>query len=77
MFFEIIGDLSEIETIASGRGIKEIARLRKVYGRGNWRKRKAIATVRLADQTVHTAELHWYEATGLGKREFKIKRLRD
>jgi predicted phosphoribosyltransferase len=77
MFFEIIGELSEIETIASGRGIKEIARLRKVYGRGNWRKRKGIATVMLADDTIHTAEVHWYEATGLGKKEFKIKQFRD
>ncbi|HET9496695.1 MAG TPA: hypothetical protein VFR15_20900 [Chloroflexia bacterium] len=77
MFFEFIGELSEVETIASGRGIKEIASLRKVFGRGNWRKRKGMATIRLADETVHTAELHWYEATGLGKKEFKIKRILD
>ena len=54
-------------------GIRELARLRRVYGRGNWRKRKGIAKVRLADQTIQTAEVHWYEATGIGKKEFKIK----
>jgi hypothetical protein len=75
VYFEIIGDLSAVETIATGSGIREIARLRKRYGRGRWRKRKGIARVRLADGAIVRAELHWYEATGIGKREFKIKRL--
>jgi hypothetical protein len=75
MRFEILGEISEIETFASGSGIREVARLRKTYGRGRWRKRKGIAQVRLADGSVHLAELHWYEATGIGRKEFKIKHL--
>ena len=74
MHFEIVGDLTNLETIATGAGIREIARLRKRYGRGRWRKRKGRANVRLASGEVFLAEVHWYEATGLGKREFKIKR---
>ena len=73
MYFEIIGELSAVETIATGSGIRELARLRKNYGRGRWRKRKGIARVRLASGEIVFAELHWYEATGIGKREFKIK----
>ena len=75
MRFEILGELSEIETFASGSGIREVARLRNVYGRDRWRKRKGIARVRLGDGSIHLAELHWYEATGIGRREFKIKHL--
>ena len=74
MDFEIIGSIREPETFAQGSGIREIARLRKRYGQGRWRKRKGIATVKLADGAVLDVELHWYEATGIGKREFKIKR---
>jgi hypothetical protein len=75
MRFEILGDISDIETFATGTGIREIARLRRIYGRGRWRKRKGIARVRLSDGSIHTAELHWYEATGIGRKEFKIKHL--
>jgi hypothetical protein len=74
MHFRILGEISHVETFAAGSGIREMARLRKLYGRGNWRKRKGIARVRLDDGSVHLAEIHWYEATGIGKREFKIKR---
>lgn len=74
MDFKISGGIDDIETIATGSGIREIARLRKRYGRGRWRKRKGYAEVRLSDGTIVRAELHWYEATGIGKREFKIKR---
>jgi hypothetical protein len=70
-----IGELSSAETIATGSGIRELARLLKRYGRGRWRKRKGIARVRLPAGEIVLAELHWYEATGIGKREFKIKRL--
>ena len=73
MDFTIIGEITTTETFASGSGIRELARLQRLYGRGRWRKRKGIAKVRLADQTVHMAEVHWYEATGIGKKEFKIK----
>lgn len=75
MEFEIIGDIRDIETIAVGRSIRQVARLRKIYGRGRWRKLKGITTVRLSDDTVHQAEIHWYEAPGIGKKELKIKRL--
>jgi hypothetical protein len=75
MHFEILGEISEVETFATGSGIRELARLRKVYGRGRWRKRKGKAKVRLADGSIHLAEVHWYEASGIGSREFKIKRL--
>jgi hypothetical protein len=73
MQFEIIGEISQIETFAVGSAIREIARLRRIYGRGRWRKRKGIARVRLADGTVHLAEVHWYEAASIGRKEFKIK----
>ena len=75
MRFEILGEISDVETFATGAGIREIARLRKVYERGRWRKRKGIARVRLADGTIHAAEVHWYEAAGIGRKEFKIKHL--
>jgi hypothetical protein len=75
MDFEVIGRLRDVETIAVGAAIREVARLRRVHGKGRWRKRKGIASVRLADGFVCEAELHWYEATGIGKREMKIKRL--
>jgi len=72
--FSIIGPLSDVERFAVGRQIRELKRLRKQYGAGRWRKRKGIARVRLGDGTVRRAELHWYEATGVGQKEFKIKR---
>jgi hypothetical protein len=75
MHFKLIGEIAHVETFAVGSGIRELARLRKRYGRGRWRKRKGIARIRLEDGSVHIAELHWYEATGIGKRELKIKRL--
>lgn len=77
MGFEIIGEIKYSETIARGSGIREINRLRKIHGPGNWRKRKGYAMVRLHDGSIREAEIHWYEATGIGKREFKIKRYRD
>ncbi len=73
--FEIVGPITEIETIAFGNSIRVIADLRSRYGQGNWRKRKGIATVRLRDGTMHDAELHWYEAHGIGRRRIKIKRM--
>jgi len=75
MHFEISGEVAEVETIATGSGIRELARLRKRYGRGRWRKRKGVAEVRLRGGELVRAEVHRYEATGIGKREFKIKRL--
>jgi hypothetical protein len=75
MRFKILGDISNPETIATGSGIREIARLRKFYGRGRWRKRKGVAQVCLENGKIVQAEIHWYEATGIGKREYKIKQL--
>ena len=72
---EILGEISEIETFAIASGIREIARLRRVYGRGRWRKRKGVARIRLPDGSTHIAEVHWYEAAGIGRKEFKIKHL--
>jgi hypothetical protein len=75
MTFEILGEISEIETFAAGSAIREVARLRRVYGRGRWRKRKGVARIRLSDGSVHVAEIHWYGAAGIGRKEFKIKHL--
>lgn len=77
MQFEIVGEITAIETIAAGTAIREIARLRKIYGPGRWRKRKGTAMLRLSDGTICNAEIHWYEATGIGRKEYKIKRFLD
>jgi hypothetical protein len=77
MHFQVVGQIEQIETFATGSGIRELARLRKIYGRGRWRKRKGVATVRLGDGTIRLAELHWYEATGIGRKELKLKRYLD
>lgn len=73
MDFEILGEITHIELIASGSGIRDAARLRKQYGEGRWRKLKGIAQVRLLDGAIRLAEVHWYEAHGIGKQEFKLK----
>ncbi len=75
MGIEILGKIFDIETVAQGRGIRELDRLRKVYGPGRWKKRKGIARVRLPGGLAVTAEVHWYEAHGVGRREFKLKRI--
>jgi hypothetical protein len=75
--FLVLGDIVDIETFAVERGIRERNRLRRRYGKGRWRKRKGRALVRLADSTVREAELHWYEASGIGRKELKIKRYLD
>jgi len=77
MYFEILGDITHAETFAIGTSIRELARLRKRYGRGRWRKRKGIARVRLEDGAIRQAEIHWYEAHGIGRRDFKIKQFID
>jgi len=75
--FESIGEITEIETIAVGSGIREIARLRKLYGQGRWRKLKEVATIHLINCRIRRAELHWYEAHGIGRKESKRKRYLD
>jgi hypothetical protein len=77
MHFEIIGPITEIETIAAGPAVKIRAILRKRYGRGRWRKLKGIANVRLSNDTIRLAEVHWFEAHGIGKRKMRIKRYLD
>jgi len=71
---KILGEISAIETIAEGRGIRELAALQQRYGQGNWRKRKGIAVVELPNGNNSKAEVHWYEAHGIGKVKMKIKR---
>lgn len=77
MDFKVVGDISDIQTIAKNRKICELNRLQKTYGSGNWRKVKGIARIQLSDGTLCLAELHWYEAHSIGKKEFKIKRFLD
>ena len=74
MEFDVIGSITETETIAVGNSIRELARLKRIYGPGRWRKRKGNARVRLVDGTISRAEVHWYEAHGAGRKELKIKR---
>ncbi len=75
--FEIIGEVTEIETIAVGSSIREISDLRKQFGRERWRKLKGIAQVKLQNGRIRLVELHWYEAHGIGKRKIKIKTFLD
>ena len=77
MDFEIVGDIREIEIIAVGKSIRDISRLRKMYGPGRWRKLKGIAYVRLRSGRIRLAELHWYQAHGIGKKDMKRKRYLD
>ncbi len=77
MDFELVGDVTDIETIATASGIREVLRLRRLYGKGRWRKMKGVARIRLRDGRIRLAELHWYEAHGIGKKEFKRKRYVD
>ena len=77
MHFEIIGEIKEIETMAIGGSIRDIMRLQKQFGRGRWRKLKGFAKVRLQNGHIRQAELHWYEAHGIGKKKMKIKRFLD
>ena len=74
MHFDIIGEIENVETIAVGSRIRELPRLEKMYGSGRWRKMKGEATIRLRNSRVVRAEIHWYEAHGIGKKEFKRKR---
>jgi hypothetical protein len=77
MTVEVLGRISGVETIAIGRRIGELDRLLEAYGPGRWSKRKGIAKVNLPDGSVRRGEIRWYEAIGIGRREFKIKRLLD
>ena len=74
MWFEILGRVSNVETIAIGHSIRELKRLIKIYGKSQWRKLKGVALVKFPNGEIIGAELHWYEAHGLGRKEFKIKK---
>jgi len=77
MQWEIVGEIRDVEIIAAGTAVRDRARLRRAYGSGRWRKLKGIATVQLATGRLRLAELHWYEAHGVGKKEMKRKRYLD
>ena len=75
--FKIVGKINEVEIIAAGKSIRDLARLRREYGKGRWRKLKGVATVQLVSGTIRRAEVHWYEAHGIGRVDHKIKRYLD
>lgn len=75
--FKLRSDISEVEVIAASKSIRILAKLEKLYGRGRWRKLKGRAMVELPDGSVSQAELHWYEAHGIGRKDMKVKHLRD
>ena len=77
MGFEVVGDIIDIEIIAAGSGVWIASQLRKRYGKGRWRKLKGTAKVRLADGTLRLAEVHWFQAHGIGKKKMRIKRFLD
>jgi len=77
MYFEIAGEISGIEVMAAGRGVRRLRYLRRRYGGRRWRKLKGFAMVRLANGSVRRAEVHWYEAHGVGRKGWKIKRFVD
>ncbi len=77
MHFSIVGNVADVEVIAKGRGIRRLKQLRKLFGGRNWRKLKGIATIQLKDGSKHRAEIHWYEAHGVGRRGWKIKAFLD
>lgn len=74
-YFEIVGEITEVEVIAAGPSIRDLAMLRERYGEGRWRKMKGVAWVRVEDARLYRAEVHWYEAHGIGRKRLKIKRL--
>ena len=77
MPYDIVGEITNVEPIAVGSQIRDLPRLRRLYGRGRWRKLKGVALVRLRTGRIRKAELHWYEAHGIGRKEIKRKRYVD
>lgn len=75
MKFELVGEITQKRAIAVDVRIHELGRLRRIYGPGRWRKMKGVAMVRLPDDTIARAEVHWYEAHGIGRVDLKLKRL--
>jgi hypothetical protein len=77
MHFKVIGPITKVASIAAGTAVRERKRLWKAYGKGRWRKLKGVADVEFDDGTICHAEIHWYEAHGVGAKEYKIKRILD
>lgn len=77
MAFDIIGRIENPQTIARGAAIRELRRIERAYGPGRWHKMKGIARILLPDGSLALAEVHWYQAHGIGRRELKLKRLLD
>ncbi len=77
MYFELVSEIEHVEVIAAGGRIRDVMRLRKQFGQRRWRKLKGVATVRLATGRICRAEVHWYEAHGVGRKKMKLKRLLD
>ncbi len=77
MYFEVLGEIFDLETIAAGRRIRELSRLQRLYGKARWRKMKGKVMIRLRSGRERLAELHWYEAHGVGRKELKRKRYLD
>jgi hypothetical protein len=75
--FEILGPITKRRTIAVGTRIRELQRLVDAYGRGRWRKMSGEAMIRLSDGEIVYAEIHWYEAHGIGMKDFGFKRRVD
>ncbi len=75
MEFEFLSEITDVEIVAAGRGVYIRRYLDRVYGKGRWRKMKGVAAVQFADGTIHQAEIHWFEARGIGRKDFKIKRV--
>ncbi|AUB84312.1 hypothetical protein [Candidatus Thiodictyon syntrophicum] len=73
--FDILDTITAIETIAAGQGVYIRRYLERTYGKGRWRKMKGLANLRLSDGTTCYAEIHWFEAHGVGRRDFKIKKV--
>jgi len=73
--FEIVGEITDVEIISVGSSIRVFKRLKRFYGQGRWRKLKGVAKVRLRDGTICKAEIHWYETSTIGRKEYKIKRI--
>lgn len=75
--FKLRSEITDVQVIAVGRAIRILPKLRKLYGKGRWRKLKGKALVELPDGIVVRAELHWYEAHGIGRQDMKVKQLLD
>jgi hypothetical protein len=77
MDFELVGNLTDVETIATGSGIRGAAQAAALVWQGPLEEMKGVGRIRLKDGLIRVAELHWYEARGIGKKEFKRKKYLD